>query len=72
MNHVEMVPVVSSNVEAIGYDEGQLILVVRYNSGVSYAYYGVPPDVHLSLMASGSKGNYLAHSVKGIYDYSIV
>lgn len=69
---VEMIPVVSSNIGSIGYDDAQFVLYVLFNNGVTYAYFGVPPEVHVSLMASGSKGGYLAQAVKDVYDYSIV
>lgn len=66
---MRMIPVESSNVSEIGYESGRL--VVRFKSGTAYEYLAVPVDVHASLMASASKGQYLARQVvhSGLYDY---
>ena len=66
----EMVYVDSSNIEAIGYDEGALELHVRFLSGACYIYHNVPQHVFDSLMQAPSKGSYLNREVKGIYTFT--
>jgi predicted DNA-binding protein with PD1-like motif len=63
---VKRTPVTSSNVISIGYDPATGTLEVAYATGV-YQYAEVPPEVHLNLMAAGSKGRYLAAHVKPQY-----
>ena len=58
-------PVVSSNVKAVGYASGTLIVQLHSTSPLpsAYRYSDVPPAVHAALMASASKGNYLHRHV---------
>ena len=64
---MQMIPVVSSNISAIGY-EGTT-LYVAFNSGGLYAYSGVPLDIYNGLMSASSHGSYLARYIKGVYPY---
>jgi hypothetical protein len=63
---VKRTPVTSSNIMSVGYDPATRTLEVAYATGV-YQYAEVPPEVHLNLMAAGSKGRYLAAQVKPQY-----
>lgn len=66
----EMHYVVSSNVEAIGYDPATQELHVRFlKSGETYVYYNVEEHVFNEMMQSESKGTYLNTNVKGSYEY---
>ena len=67
---VEMHYVDSSNIEAIGYEAGAQELQVRFLSGDTYVYHGVPEEVYDELMAAPSKGSYLNRMIKGSYEYS--
>ena len=67
---VEMMYVDSSNVEAVGHDPDAQELHVRFLSGDTYIYHGVPAQVYNELIASPSKGSYLNRMIKGTYDYS--
>jgi hypothetical protein len=69
---VEMIYVDSSNIEAIGYDPSSQELHVRFLSGITYVYSGVPEGIYRELMATPSKGSYLNRVVKGVYQYSKV
>lgn len=51
---MEMVKVESSNIRAVGYDGGTL--VVEFAAGSRYEYRGVPADVHAALVSAPSKG----------------
>ncbi|MFD2231364.1 KTSC domain-containing protein [Alkalimarinus sediminis] len=65
---MERVPVDSSNLVSVGYDEEASILEIEFNNGV-YQYFEVPAHVYEELINSGSKGSYLYQNIKGIYSY---
>ena len=70
---VHMVPVLSSNVAAIGYDAGSSTLLVRFHDGARvYSYRGVPTAVYRAFLDSPSKGRFLAQFIKGHYSYARV
>lgn len=58
-----MVPVVSTNIDAVGWLDGTLR--VAFNSGHVWEYEGVPQDVYENLRDAGSVGGYFARAVKG-------
>ena len=60
---MEMQPVKSSNVEAVGYDEGTSTLTIKFKSGGIYQYPGVDPDTHLSLMGAESIGRFVNQNI---------
>jgi hypothetical protein len=60
---VRFKPVQSSNIEAVAYEDGTLL--VRFAGGATYRYRDVHASEHLALMASSSKGAHLAHRIKG-------
>lgn len=62
-----MIPVSSSNLSAVGYED--TTLYVRFHSGSTYAYFNVPENVYNGLLAAPSKGKYLASVIKGSYTY---
>lgn len=68
---VEMIPVGSSNVQAIGYDEVSQVLYVRFIKNNSlYCYQGVPMAVFYGLQNASSVGGYLNENIKkGLYLY---
>lgn len=53
---MQMIPVSSSNLASVGYENGNLL--VRFRSGWTYAYSNVPASVYQGLMAAPSKGKY--------------
>ena len=62
---MDRTPVVSSNIESIGYDSNSKILEVEFTNMSVYRYYEVPEDVYEELMAAESKGSYLHRKIKG-------
>ena len=64
---MNMIPVSSSNIAAIGYDGSTLY--VRFHSGGLYAYFSVPQPVYDGLMSAPSHGKFLAAYIKGNYHY---
>ena len=63
-----MIHVVSSNVDAIGYEQSTQTLYVRYLDGSEYAYHGVPEYIYQDLLSANSVGSYLHVYVKNQYN----
>lgn len=61
----ELKPVKSSNIEAIGYEHGELH--VKFRNGGHYVYDGVPGSLHAGLLAADSKGAYLIEKIRGTF-----
>ncbi len=72
MSEIEKIPVVSSNIEAIGYDEDTSTLRVWFSNGSTYEYSNVPVLEFEQLKLAPSIGSYLARNIKGNYPYSRV
>jgi hypothetical protein len=67
---MNLVPVSSSNLSAVGYDPNTQILQVAFLNGGLYEYSGVPASVHTGLMTANSHGSYFnAHIKNGQYRY---
>ena len=68
--YMNLVPVSSSNLRAVGYDPTTQTLQVAFLNGRLYEYSGVPASVHAGLMAASSHGSYFdSHVKKGPYRY---
>ena len=65
---MERIPVDSSNINSIGYDESSSILEVEFKNGL-YQYFGVPEHIYDELMSADSQGVYLNANVKGVFNY---
>jgi hypothetical protein len=59
-----MTPLKSSNLDAAHYDEPSRTLHVRFKSGQTYSYAGVPPHHHSNLMNADSPGGYFAKHIR--------
>lgn len=66
---MQMIPVSSSNIRAIGYDDATATLVVEFRGNTCYEYYGVPRYIFESFFHAGSKGTYHADHIKDKYRY---
>ncbi len=62
---MNMIPVNSTNLSAVGYD-GE-ILRIQFRSGGLYEYYGVPSFTYTGLMNAASKGRYFVSFIKNKY-----
>ena len=62
---IDMIPVESSNVVAIGY--GDNTLYVKYSSGM-YKYDNVPKEVAEKLFKADAKGRCMNDYIKGSYN----
>lgn len=69
MSVPEMIPVSSSNIESIGYDEQNQQVFIRFLNGSLYVYKGVPQHEHQNLMDAPSHGSYLHRNYKNVYPY---
>ena len=65
---MQMIPVVSSNLEAIGYGSETQILRVMFKESV-YDYFDVPQYEFDNLLNAESKGKYHAAHIKFSYRY---
>ena len=68
----EWVPVSSSNVAEVGYNEATNTLGVRFLNGSEYEYRDVGEDVFTSLASAPSVGKFLHAYIKGAYAYERV
>jgi hypothetical protein len=65
---VNMIPVTSSNLSAVGFDHTNNTLRIRFHNG-TYDYLNVPSQVYQGLMNASSKGSYHARNIKDVYQY---
>lgn len=63
-------PVQSSNIDAVGYDPETQTLSVRFHSGDTFHYAGVPPGEYQDLISAGSIGGQFHRRIKGRYGFS--
>jgi hypothetical protein len=64
---MEMIPVQSSNIAAVGYVEQTETLVIEFLNGSSYEYGNVPLVVYNDLMNASSVGSYFNREIKDNY-----
>lgn len=65
---MQRIPVKSSDIASIGYEEN--VLEIEFNSGRSlYQYYDVPSHEHDNLMNASSHGKYFNQNIKNKYRY---
>lgn len=69
MSAPEMIPVSSSNIESIGYDEQNEQVYIRFLNGSLYIYKGVPLHEFENLRDAPSLGSYLHRNYKNVYPY---
>jgi len=64
---MDMQPVWSSSLAAVGYDRAHGWLDIRFKHGVVYRYLGVPEAVYDALMAARSKGSFFRREIQDQY-----
>ena len=67
---MERIPVESSNMMSIGWDNG--ILEIEFKGNKVYQYFGVPKEVYTSMMLAESAGKFFHANIKGKYSYDSV
>ena len=65
---INWIPVTSSNLSAISYDNNLQILYIKFRSG-TYKYYNVPIQIFNGLLNAQSHGKYHARFIKKNYRY---
>lgn len=65
---MNMIPVASSNLNSVGYENGTLY--IAFNSGGLYSYSNVPENVFHELLNASSKGKYFHAYINGHYAYT--
>ena len=66
---IVMIPVESSMIDSVGYDEETRSLQVVFNTGRVYCYEDVPPEVFQGLLEAESKGRYMLAHIIDVYPY---
>lgn len=69
MNLPEMLPVSSSNIDSIGYNEDNQEVYVRFLNNSLYVYKGVSKQEFENLRDAPSLGSYLHRNFKNVYPY---
>jgi hypothetical protein len=64
---MDMVPVTSSAMEAVGYDPQTRLMKIRFSGGRIYDFCGVPEHVYHGLLNAPSKGVYYNDHIKDRY-----
>jgi hypothetical protein len=69
MSLPEMLPVSSSNIDSIGYNEEHQEVYVRFLNNSLYVYKGVSKQEFENLRDAPSLGSYLHRNFKNVYPY---
>ncbi|MBW4082295.1 KTSC domain-containing protein [Paenibacillus sp. S150] len=64
-----MIPVLSSSISRVGYDEALRILRIEFHNGTLYQYSNVPGMEHAALLLAGSLGRYFNRHIRNNYPY---
>jgi hypothetical protein len=67
---MDWIPVVSSNLSRIRYDENSNTLEIEFQGGRVYQYFDVPVQVFEGLRNAASLGQYFSQNIKGYYRYA--
>ncbi len=65
-----MIPVNSSNLQAVDYNPETHTLTIQFHHGSPYHYHGVPEIVFNELLRAPSKGQYHAMFIKDRYPFT--
>lgn len=64
---MDMIPVRSSAIAAIGYDPRTMQMKIRFVEGHTYDFCGVPAHVFQGLLHAPSKGKYYSQHIRDRY-----
>jgi hypothetical protein len=68
MRPEDLVPVVSSNIAAVGYDAVQNILSIQFKGKEKvYEYHGVSLEIYEAMMIAESIGSFYARNIKNVF-----
>jgi len=66
---MKRLPVDSSAVRSVGYDQKSLILEIEYTNGSIYDYYDVPPEIYQEFCEADSMGAFVNFRIKPNFQY---
>ena len=66
---MDLTPVKSSLIAAVGYDEAQKELTVEFKKGDTYGYKPVPHAVYTAMLEAISVGKFFLRNIKNQYEY---
>jgi hypothetical protein len=66
---IELLPIKSGNIQAMGYSKEHQLLRVLFKSGTLYQYRNVPSDVYEQVVKSNSIGSSFSR-IKNFYPYT--
>ena len=69
---MEMIPVASSLLKAVGFDDEKEELHVEFQKGGTYLYQGVPRPVYDAMLNAVSVGSFFLRNIKNQYEYAKV
>jgi hypothetical protein len=69
---MQIVPVESTALAAIGYDQTRELLRVEFCRRAIYHYFGVPASLHQGLLAASSKGSYFNQVIRGRFPFCLI
>lgn len=64
---MQMIPVRSSAIRAVGYDAASMRMRILFQQGHTYDFCRVPENVYQALMNAYSKGSYYNDHIKDRY-----
>lgn len=62
----------SSNIARFRYIGESGTLEIEFTKGGAYQYFGVPEAVYEQMRGAGSKGQFFAQNIKGVFRYARV
>ena len=61
---MKTINVESTTLTRVGYDASARLLCVEFRDRTTYQYFGVPAEVHASLISAPSKGQYFNRAIR--------
>jgi hypothetical protein len=66
---IEFKEVNSSQINKVGYDEDNNVLVIEFSTGVKYEYYDVPDHIYYDMLNAASIGRYMNQYIRNKFKY---
>jgi hypothetical protein len=66
---MRIVPIESTTLATVAYDETRGVLQLEFCSRAVYLYFAVPPTVYRALLGAPSKGRYFNQNIRGQFSF---
>jgi hypothetical protein len=66
------IPLTSSNILRVRYDENTNTLEIEFQGGRVYQYFDIPPQIFEGLINASSHGQFFSEQIKGHFRYARV